>query len=406
MDHAAIASPVVQQDTGPGEESVPVFDAKVVPLFPPRPDAIMTLLHSPDFLPGTQTLLYSLKKTLQTRSDYPPEIVVLVTPNIPSTVYEGLCPALCTRILPIREWHPPASGLDSKVGKKAAWQRTLDCHSPGWTKLQIFGLAQYETILFIDSDCLVLKDVSSLLDLNKVYTESEALIAAAPDMLPPHYFNSGVMVVRPSAKAITSLKRHAKLLTTFDGSDTGFLNAYFNTWNTEFPPMARLASGYNAQESMFDMTRNEQGESSFWDIQIAPDLHILHYSNAVKPWETEAEENALKTLWRTWHNKSKNFLMRAAKEVQRRKDQEEQKASKLPAIPKVPVARPPAPPPASIPRDPRQVHKLIAKRFKQLKGQGMSSKEAMAQARAEFGQKDEEEIDVGAQVAAMFGMRW
>jgi hypothetical protein len=42
-------------------ESSEVFEAKVVAMFPPRPDAIMTLLHSDDDLPGTQTLLYSLK---------------------------------------------------------------------------------------------------------------------------------------------------------------------------------------------------------------------------------------------------------------------------------------------------------------------------------------------------------
>jgi hypothetical protein len=42
-------------------EATEVFDAQVVAMFPPRPDAIMTLLHSDDFLPGVQTLLYSLK---------------------------------------------------------------------------------------------------------------------------------------------------------------------------------------------------------------------------------------------------------------------------------------------------------------------------------------------------------
>ncbi len=42
-----------------------VYEALAVALFPPRPDAIMTLLHSPEFLPGTQTLLYSLKASLQ-----------------------------------------------------------------------------------------------------------------------------------------------------------------------------------------------------------------------------------------------------------------------------------------------------------------------------------------------------
>ena len=38
-----------------------VYEARAVALYPPRPDAIMTLLHSPEFLPGTQTLMYSLK---------------------------------------------------------------------------------------------------------------------------------------------------------------------------------------------------------------------------------------------------------------------------------------------------------------------------------------------------------
>lgn len=38
-----------------------VYEARAVALYPPRPDAVVTLLHTPEFLPGTQTLLYSLK---------------------------------------------------------------------------------------------------------------------------------------------------------------------------------------------------------------------------------------------------------------------------------------------------------------------------------------------------------
>ncbi len=35
--------------------------AEATPLFPPRPDAIVTMLTSDGFLPGAQTLLYSVK---------------------------------------------------------------------------------------------------------------------------------------------------------------------------------------------------------------------------------------------------------------------------------------------------------------------------------------------------------
>lgn len=49
-------------------DEAPVVEAQVVAMFPPRPDAIMTLLHSPEFLPGTQTLLYSLKVRICARA--------------------------------------------------------------------------------------------------------------------------------------------------------------------------------------------------------------------------------------------------------------------------------------------------------------------------------------------------
>jgi hypothetical protein len=40
---------------------LPIAIAEAVPIFPPRPDAIVTLLTTDDFLSGAQTLLYSIK---------------------------------------------------------------------------------------------------------------------------------------------------------------------------------------------------------------------------------------------------------------------------------------------------------------------------------------------------------
>lgn len=152
-----------------------VLEAEVVANFPPRPDAVVTLLHQDDFLPGVQTMLYSLRKTFSFRQTYPPEVLVLVTPNVDlEQATEVLMSALCTRIMVIDEWKPPLQSIDSQLmkGFGKSNTRVLDNHNPGWTKLRIFSLQQYETILYIDSDCLILKDVSHLLDLNKVYTES------------------------------------------------------------------------------------------------------------------------------------------------------------------------------------------------------------------------------------------
>lgn len=42
-------------------EAVDVQVAEAVAVLPPRPDAIMTMLTTDAFLPGAQTLLYSVK---------------------------------------------------------------------------------------------------------------------------------------------------------------------------------------------------------------------------------------------------------------------------------------------------------------------------------------------------------
>jgi hypothetical protein len=44
-----------------GDVNDAILVAEATPLFPPRPDAIVTMLTSDDFLPGAQTLLYSVK---------------------------------------------------------------------------------------------------------------------------------------------------------------------------------------------------------------------------------------------------------------------------------------------------------------------------------------------------------
>ena len=58
------------------------------------------------------------------------------------------------------------------------------------------------------------------------------------------------------------------------------------------------------------------------------------------------------------------------------------------------------------PPNPKEQNRLVAKRYKVLRRQGMDAKYAMQKARAEYGLKDDQQQpNAGAQVAAMFGMR-
>lgn len=137
-------------------------------------------------------LPFGTQKSIDTTVTYPPELVVLVTPNVSPETRNALCPAFCTRIEEVPVLALPPDGIHKKV--PAEFGQPFDSHCPGLTKLHVFRLDVYDTIVFIEPDCLVLDDIYPLIQKGKVYTETEALVAAAPDLFPPDKFNSGVMV--------------------------------------------------------------------------------------------------------------------------------------------------------------------------------------------------------------------
>jgi hypothetical protein len=533
-----------------------IIHAKVAALFPPRPDAILTYLPSNDFLPGTQTLLYSLQKTTTTttkeqqerkqqqsmRIYYPPEIVVMVPKynnnnssnnnnrnlSAGSSSSSSLGPVdlllcqrwvdtgLCTRILEVEYWPAPtnttmkndtnttnnnmvaSTGNDGNNNnnnnndkntndvqrqqptiQQNQYQRHLDSDPIGdWTKLQIFNLQQYDTILYINSDCLVMKDVTHLLELNKVYVESDtALIAAAPEVYPSDQFNSGVMVIRPSHQAYTCIQDFAAATSSttvvagggggrMDPSVTAFLNAYFSTWYKDYPPFARLSSGYNAPQIWYDWTattttttqynndddatttstssttpkKYEEMRSMFWDVQVAPNLYIIHYSNPIKPWQyvmdtkkghkiskdsvpslssSSSSNSSLVMLFRTWYKNSQNYISRIERERAKEQQLENQELDQKRLVdtgkkrmkPHQQQQQSSSSSSSTQRKDqhPRDIHRLIQRRYKTLRSKGLSTTDAMKQARMEVQQEsdrdDDDDIDVGSQVAAMFGMR-
>jgi len=396
-------------------EGIPVV-AEAVPIFPPRPDAFVTFLTSDDFLPGAMTLLYSIKKSMQKKDQsdyhYPPELVCLVTPNISQKTRKMLCPTFCTRIIEVQSLDFPDQSIQNK--------QIVANHVTSWsfqgalTKLHIFRLEQYDTILYIDADCLVVKDVTHLFDLGKLYQESEALLAAAPDIFPPDRFNAGVMVVRPSRSVFKNMMDQSALLSSYDGGDTGFLNAYFSEWHSNMPPFSRLKFGYNAQRFLYHSTYEKQ--PNYWDLGVAPDLYIVHYSSSPKPWESKPtvieeegkvnieehlQQEEIKTLkkvkksaelellWWNSYQRSQNYAKTYANE----KMEEEKKENQAILAAKK----------AAQPKSVKDIHRLVSSRYKELRRQGLNTKDAMEQARQEHDQ-DLENRSAGSQVAAMFGI--
>ncbi|KAL7516021.1 hypothetical protein ACHAWX_001082 [Stephanocyclus meneghinianus] len=397
--------------------------------FPPRPKAIATFLSSKDFLPGCQTLLHSIKTRLPVRAsdEYPPEIIVLISSKISNevSIKSRLYPFFCDRIISVA--HIPINIKASNGAQDLCHVREWD-ENCGWTKLRIFELDSYDTILYIDADCLVVKDVSHLLDIDTTASKSDestetpkrfGLLAAAPDIFPPDKFNAGVMVIRPSKAVFDdmisrlpycdtskgNLTNEIEECKSYDGGDTGFLNSYYPNWYKDMPPYSRLSFGYNAQRFMYHCTYDKQ--PNYWNEGI-DDLIIIHFSSSPKPWDVNAKSSgvtaasellrggelnklkqscgALESLWQTAFARSQRYYKEELKKLQ-----STNASSKR--------ASPPAAAPAKAKLSP---HQMVQRRYKELRRKGYSTSQAMESARAEYGM--DQELDPCRAVGHMFGL--
>lgn len=115
--------------------------------------------------------------------------------------------------------------------------------------------------------------------------------AAAPDVFPPDHFNAGVMVIKPSQCVWRKMLTSIHCLASYDGGDTGFLNAFFPNWYIS-SAASRLSFGYNALRIMQWFTKKKP---EYWKA-IKP-LKIVHYCSSPKPWEDRIRGGELEQLW-------------------------------------------------------------------------------------------------------------
>lgn len=85
------------------------------------------------------------------------------------------------------------------------------------TKLHTFRLVQYQKVIYLDADTLVLRPLSHLFEL-------EAPFSAAPDAGWPDRFNSGVFVCTPDQRTFDGLIEMMSERGSWDGADQGLLN--------------------------------------------------------------------------------------------------------------------------------------------------------------------------------------
>ncbi|KAL9450509.1 hypothetical protein AB3S75_012276 [Citrus x aurantiifolia] len=203
-------------------------------------EAYVTVLHSSEaYVCGAIALAQSIIQKNSTR-----DLVLLHDKSISGKSLRGLRAAGWKT-----KW---ISRIRSPFAKKDSYNEW------NYSKLRVWQLIEYDKIIFIDSDLLVLKNIDEFF----FYPE---LSAAGNDKV---LFNSGVMVIEPSLCKFEDMMLKSFKVSSYNGGDQGFLNEVFTWWH-RLPKRINHLKVFSKQDDK--------------EHQVGDGLYAIHYLG-LKPW--------------------------------------------------------------------------------------------------------------------------
>lgn len=139
---------------------------------------------------------------------------------------------------------------------------------PTFSKLHLWRLNQFQKVVFLDADTLVLKNIDDLFERDE--------FSACADIGWPDCFNSGVFVACPKEETYQALIKLAEKEGSFDGGDQGLLNSYFSDWSVG-PSSRRIPFTYN-------LTINASYSYAPAYARFKNDVKVVHFIGTQKPW--------------------------------------------------------------------------------------------------------------------------
>ncbi|EME31801.1 alpha-1,4-N-acetylglucosaminyltransferase EXTL3 isoform 2 [Galdieria sulphuraria] len=213
--------------------------------------AYATLLCDDVMLPATRAWLQSLKMT---NTSFP--IVVLVLPQLSLEGREEL-EKLGSIVLDVTPLEYPFTLTKSRL------RDNKPCR---YSKLHLWNLLNYDKVVYMDSDMLVMQNIDNL------FVEFDELSACAD--LYPDTFNSGIMVIQPNETTFRNMKAVYKNVSSYNVGDQGFLNWFFgNEWSQRKDRHIPLK--YNVLLKYRD--------TIMWG-HVKDDIKVLHFTGETKPW--------------------------------------------------------------------------------------------------------------------------
>lgn len=172
-------------------------------------------------------------------------------------------------------------GIRFKSMRRTIDNPTAVAHNNHWaftySKLDIFRQIQFDKIVFLDADMLILENIDEL------FAKPHMAAVNAGGMLPECSnwtgLNSGLMVVEPCLALYRDmLSKVGRIEVVEEGGDQDFLQAYFPTWHED--DNLHLDHGYNMFHCHLDRYRA-------FGYQIGEGkrrVRVIHYIGGEKPW--------------------------------------------------------------------------------------------------------------------------
>ncbi|KAL5202482.1 hypothetical protein ABZP36_013434 [Zizania latifolia] len=214
-----------------------------------RREAYATILHSAsEYVCGAIAAAQSIRQAGSSR-----DLVILVDDTITDHHRRGL-EAAGWKVRIIQRIRNPKAERDAYN----EWN---------YSKFRLWQLTDYDKIIFIDADLLILRNVDFLFAMPEITaTGNNATL-----------FNSGVMVIEPSNCTFQLLIDHINEITSYNGGDQGYLNEIFTWWHRIPKHMNFLKHFWEGDSEAVKAKKTELFGAD------PPILYVLHYLG-LKPW--------------------------------------------------------------------------------------------------------------------------
>lgn len=214
-----------------------------------RREAYATILHSAHvYVCGAIAAAQSIRMAGSTR-----DLVILVDDTI-SEYHRGGLEAAGWKIRTIQRIRNPKAERDAYN----EWN---------YSKFRLWQLTDYDKIIFIDADLLILRNIDFLFEMPEISATGNN----------GSLFNSGVMVVEPSNCTFQLLMDHINEIESYNGGDQGYLNEIFTWWH-------RIPKHMNFLKHFWEGDEEEKKERKTLLFGADPPvLYVLHYLG-LKPW--------------------------------------------------------------------------------------------------------------------------